>query len=127
MVTTLPGASRLRVPVTTPPSTRSMSASDSSSVCTPRSVWPARPLSSAFGIEPMPDWIVAPSGMRAAMNLAICSSTGLGSAGGTSTRGRSTSTQPLTWLTWSWLRPKVRGICWLASRKNGARPMSDDT
>ena len=43
----------------------------------------------------------------------------------TSTSGRSTSTQPSTWLTWIWLRPNVRG-CWaLASRKKRARPMNE--
>jgi hypothetical protein len=31
------------------------------------------------------------------------------------------------WLTWIWLRPKVRGICRLASRKKRARPMNDAT
>ena len=28
-------------------------------------------------------------------------------------------------VTWSWLRPNVRGICELASRKNRALPMND--
>ena len=31
---------------------------------------------------------------------------------------------PTTWLTWTWLRPNVRGIRSLTSRKNGTRPMN---
>ena len=80
-----------------------------------------------LGIEPMPIWMVAPLGIRSATNPAIRSSTRVGSGGVSSTRGRSTSTQPRIWLTWSWLRPNVRGIWALASRKNLARPMNDDT
>ena len=48
-------------------------------------------------------------------------------AGATSTSGRSTSVQPTTWLTCTWLRPNVRGIRGLASRKKRARPMNDAT
>ena len=55
------------------------------------------------------------------------SSTVDGAAGGTSTSGRSTSTQPATWLLWIWLRPNVRGIRWFTSRKNGTVPMKGAT
>ena len=81
----------------------------------------------ALGIDPMPVWIVAPFGIRSATKAAIRSSIALRDGGGTSTSGRSTSTHPTTWLTWIWLRPNVRGIWALASRKNRARPMNDDT
>ena len=81
----------------------------------------------ALGIAPMPVWIVASSGIRSATKAAIRSSISVRGGGGTSTSGRSTSTQPSTWLTWIWLRPNVRG-CWaLASRKKRARPMNDAT
>ena len=81
----------------------------------------------ALGIEPMPVWMVAPLGIRSATNAAIRSSIDRAVRAATSTRGRSTSTQPRIWLTWSWLRPNVRGIRALASRKNLARPMNDAT
>ena len=78
-------------------------------------------------MAPMPAWIVAPSGMSGAMWAAICSSTGDGAAGGTSTRGRSTAVHPTTSLTCTWLAPKVRGMRSLTSRKNGTRPMNGAT
>ena len=81
----------------------------------------------ALGIEPMPVWMVAPLGIRSATNAAMRSSMSVRCGAATSTRGRSTSTQPRIWLTWSWLRPNVRGIRALASRKNLARPMNDAT
>ena len=70
-------------------------------------------------MEPMPAWIVAPFGIRSATSSAIRASTSDGGGGGTATRGRSTSVQPATWLTWIWLRPNVRGIRAFTSRKNG--------
>ena len=82
----------------------------------------------ALGIEPIPVWMVAPLGIRSATKRGDpvvdrrCAA-----VAATSTRGRSTSTQPRIWLTWSWLRPNVRGIRALASRKNLARPMNDAT
>ncbi len=127
VVTAFPGATRFCVPVTTPRSIRSMKPSEMSSVWTPRFRWSRSPASSALGIEPMPAWMVAPSGIRSATCAAIRWSTTDGADGGTSTRGRSTSTHPSTWLTWSWLPPKVRGICSFTSRKNGARPMKGAT
>jgi hypothetical protein len=54
-------------------------------------------------------------------------SSGDGTEGGISTSGRSTSVQPATWLTCTWLRPKVRGIRPLTSRKNGTLPMNGAT
>jgi hypothetical protein len=78
-------------------------------------------------MAPMPVWMVDPLGMRSATNAAIRSSRGVRTAGVTSTSGRSTSTHPSTWLTWTWLRPKVRGICAFASRKKRARPMNEAT
>ena len=81
----------------------------------------------ALGIEPMPTWTVAPSGMRSATWAAMRSSRSFTSGGGTSSSGRSTSTQPATWDTCSWFRPNVRGIWALVSRKNGTWPMKDAT
>ena len=124
MVTTFPGARCLRVPVTTPVSTSRISASDSSSVWTPRSRWSANPASRALGIEPIPAWMVAPSGMRSATKAAIRWSIDDGADGAMATNGRSTSVQPVTWLTCTWLRPNVRGIRAFTSRKNGTRPMN---
>ena len=72
----------------------------------------------------MPAWIVAPFGIRSATCAAIRASISDGRDGGTSTRGRSASVQPSTWLTWIWFRPNVRGIRALTSRKNGAFPMN---
>ena len=80
----------------------------------------------AFGIAPMPVWIVAPSGIRSATRPAITWSTVSGCRGGTAISGRSLWHQPTTWLTWSWLRPNVRGMCSVTSRKNRARPMKLD-
>jgi hypothetical protein len=54
-------------------------------------------------------------------------STSPGIAGLASISGRSTTVQPATWLAWTWLRPKVRGIRSLTSRKNGTRPMNGAT
>ena len=80
----------------------------------------------AFGIDPMPTWIVAPFGIRSATRPAMrWSSSSLG-AGGTSTGTASDSVQPTTWLMCTWLRPKVRGSEGLASRNMRARPMNDE-
>ena len=76
----------------------------------------------ALGIAPMPVWIVAPFGIRSATNSAIGVDLA-GAVGGTSTSGRSTRHQPSTWETWSWLRPNVRGMCSVTSRKKRPRPM----
>ena len=67
----------------------------------------------------MPTCSVAPSGIRSTMRAAIARSRSSGTAGGTSTSGRSASQQPSTCETCSWLRPKVRGMRALTSRKNG--------
>ena len=81
----------------------------------------------ALGIAPIPVCSVARCGIRSATCPAICSSSSVRAGAPTSTSGRSTSTQPSTWLTWIWLRPNVRGIWALASRKNRARPMNEVT
>ncbi|MFH8555865.1 hypothetical protein ACH4FE_19935 [Streptomyces celluloflavus] len=47
-----------------------------------------------------------------------------GSGGAVSGSSRSARHQPSTWLMCTWFCPKVRGICALASRKNGASPMN---
>ena len=47
-------------------------------------------------------------------------------AGGTSTSGRSLRHQPTTCDTWIWLRPNVRGMWSVTSRKNRPRPMKLD-
>jgi hypothetical protein len=80
----------------------------------------------AFGIAPMPVWRVAPFGMRSATNPAIVWSSGPGWRGGMLTSGRSLWHQPTTWLTCNWLRPNVRGMCSVTSRKTRARPMKLD-
>ena len=73
---------------------------------------------------PMPACRVAPSGTRSATWAAMAWSTSPAGTGATSTSGRSTSVHPTTWLTWTWLRPNVRGMRALTSRKNGTRPMN---
>ena len=75
----------------------------------------------------MPAWIVARSGTRSAISAAIAWSIGSGSIGGTSTSGRSVRDHPSTWLTCTELRPNVRGICSLTSRKIGQRPTNEAT
>ena len=62
------------VPVITPPSTRSIMPSPSSSVCTPSSLWsPSRP-STQSGTAPIPACSVAPSGIRSATSAAMARS-----------------------------------------------------
>ena len=76
---------------------------------------------------PMPIWMVAPSGMRSATRAAMRSSMSSLGAGG-DLEQRSVDLAPAGDLeTCSWLRPNVRGIRGLASRKNRARPMNDAT
>ena len=64
----------------------------------------------------MPICSVAPSGTRSAMNAAILWSSSPGTAGGTSTSGRSTWHQPASSLMCTMLPPIVRGIRSLTSR-----------
>ena len=60
----------------------------------------------------MPVWIVAPVGDPLGDVARRCArSASVGAGGATSTSGQSASHQPTTWLTWTWLRPNVRGIC----------------
>ena len=75
----------------------------------------------------MPAWTHAPSGMRSATSSAMRWSTASGTGGGTSTSGRSTSHHPATCERCKALRPMVRGIRALASRKNGTLPMNGAT
>ena len=75
----------------------------------------------------MPICSVARSGMCSTTAAAMRRSRSFGATGGTSTSGRDDSHHPTTCETWIWLRPNVRGICGLASRKNGARPISEAT
>ena len=82
----------------------------------------------AFGMAPMPVWSVAPSGMRSAIERrdALVEPPSV-PAGGPRGAGSRPRIHPTIWLTWTWLRPNVRGIAGLASRKNRARPMNEET
>ena len=112
------------VPVITPPSTRSIIPSPSSSVCTPSSLWsPSRP-STQSGTAPMPACSVAPSGIRSATSPAIARSRSPMACGGSSAGAYSASQKPTRSLTCSWLPPKVRGSRGLTSTKNGTSPIS---
>ena len=69
-VTILPRLRSLRIPLTTPASTRSTTASVNISVWIPRSCLPWRARAVAAGIAPIPSWSVAPSGTSSATWLA---------------------------------------------------------
>jgi hypothetical protein len=75
----------------------------------------------------MPIWMVAPSGMRSAISSPMTRSPGRASTRGTSTSGRSDVHHPATCEWWMVLAPWVRGMCGVASRKNGTRPISRAT
>ena len=86
------------------------------SVWTPRSFLSRRPWATAFGMPPIPSWIVEPSSTRLAMWLPIASSILSGVVAGSAGGALSVSTKKSTSPTWTCVSPNVRGSWGLTSR-----------
>ena len=105
----------LRALVTTPASIRSTTASLMSPEWTPRSCLSPRAASTASGVPPTPNCIVAPSGTRAATWAAMARSWSDGTRRFTDASGRSSGTVTSRSSLASIVSPKVYGTCGLTS------------